>query len=174
MIRPLPPTISKEIGLLHERRMEAEVDKESALTIAALRPQQEEQWRRLWRQYLDFYEVDLAEVVTAHAWRNILENQNVLGLGASRSSDLVGFAIVILHEATWSLRRNAYLEDLFVCSDERGRGVGRRIVDQLIHRARANEWGTVYWHTQAGNTGARALYDSYCLADDFVRYRLTI
>jgi GNAT superfamily N-acetyltransferase len=174
MIQPLPPIISKEIGLHHECCMETKADKEPALTIAALRPEQEDQWRWLWEQYLDFYEVGLAEDVTAHAWRNILVNQNVLGLGASRSSDLIGFAIVILHEATWSVRRNAYLEDLFVCGDERGRGIGRRIIDQLIDRARANEWGTVYWHTQASNTGARALYDSYCLADDFVRYRLTI
>jgi len=174
MIRPLPPIISKEIGLRHECWMGTEADIEPALTIAKLRPQEEGQWRRLWRQYLDFYEVDLAEPVTAHAWHNILENENVLGLGASRGSDLVGFAIVILHEATWSLRRSAYLEDLFVCSAQRGRGVGRRIIDQLIHRARASGWGTIYWHTQASNSGARALYDSYCLADDFVRYRLTI
>jgi GNAT superfamily N-acetyltransferase len=154
--------------------METEADKEPALTIAALRPQHEERWRRLWRQYLDFYEVDLPECVTAHSWRNILENENVLGLGASRGSGLVGFAIVILHEATWSVRRNAYLEDLFVRRDERGRGVGRRIIDHLIRRARADAWGTLYWHTQSSNTGARRLYDQFCQADDFVRYRLMI
>src|SRR6266496_3414113 len=152
--------------------MEIEAECNPALTIVTLRPKHQEQWHRLWLQYLDFYKVDLSEHVTAHTWRNILENENVLGLGACRGPELVGFAIAILHEATWSDRQSAYLEDLFVCSAERGRGSGRRIIDEVIRRARANGCGTVCWHTQTSNTVARRLYDSYCPADDFVRYRL--
>jgi GNAT superfamily N-acetyltransferase len=154
--------------------METKAASDPALTIAPLCPDHEGQWRRLWRQYLDFYKVDLSELVTAHTWRSILENDNILGLGASRGSGLVGFAIVVIHDATWSDRRSACLEDLFVRSAERGRGVGRGLIDQVIDLARANEGGAVYWHTQAGNAGARALYDTYGLADDFVRYRLAL
>jgi GNAT superfamily N-acetyltransferase len=173
-MRPLPPVISKEIGLRHEWRVEIEADSNPALTIVTLGPKHQKPWRRLWLQYLDFYQVDLSAHVTAHTWHNILDNENVLGLGACRGPELVGFAIVILHEASWSDRRSAYIEDLFVCSSERGRGFGRRIIDGVIRRARADRCGAVYWHTQASNTVARRLYDSCCPADDFVRYRLPI
>jgi GNAT superfamily N-acetyltransferase len=144
------------------------------IRIESIRPQQEEQWRGLWSQYLDFYRAQVPEAVTAHTWQRILENESVVGLAAVRGTDLVGFAIAILHEASWSIGRTAYLEDLFVQSDQRGRGTGRMLIDELIRRTRLEGCATLYWHTQASNADARRLYDSYGSADDFVRYRLAL
>jgi ribosomal protein S18 acetylase RimI-like enzyme len=132
----------------------------------------ETQWRSLWRSYCEFYQVSLSDAVTAHTWRNIVANDRVIGLAASRGGELAGFGIAVLHDATWSEGPSAYLEDLFVREDERGRGIGRAIIDELILRGRAEGWGAIYWHTRADNAAARRLYDSYCPADDFVRYRL--
>lgn len=142
------------------------------LIIGPLRSGHEEEWRRLWQHYLEFYETDLHGAVTAHTWQHILANDDVVGIGATRDGRLVGFAIVIVHPATWSDRPAAYLEDLFVSSDQRGLGVGRMLVDETIRCAKASGWGSLYWHTQAKNAAARRLYDSYCQADDVVRYRL--
>ena len=35
-------------------------------------------------------------------------------------------------------------------------------------------WSRLYWHTQQGNAPARRLYDKFAVADDFIRYRLTL
>lgn len=171
MERPLAPTIPTPDCARHEDRMEDKANRE--LTVDAIGAGHEKEWRHLWQQYLEFYETDLPEAVTAQTWQNILANDKVIGLGAIRSGRLIGFAIIIIHQATWSDRPTAYLEDLFVSSDERGQGAGRMLIDEVIGRARGCGWGSLYWHTRASNAVARRLYDSYCGADDFVRYRLT-
>jgi GNAT superfamily N-acetyltransferase len=144
------------------------------LTIRPIQPRDEGQWRGLWKQYLDFYGAEVPDAVTRHTWQRMLGDEPIIGLAAVRRPDLVGFAIAILHEATWSIGRTAYLEDLFVSDDERGRDAGRMLIDEVIRRARGANCNTVYWHTQTNNHVARRLYDSYGRADDFVRYRLSL
>ena len=99
---------------------------------------------------------------------------SIVGLSTHITIRVTSSGNAILHEATWSIGRAAYLEDLFVRDDERGRGTGRTLIDEVIRCARAAHCATVYWHTQASNDVARRLYDSYGRADDFVRYRLPL
>jgi len=56
----------------------------------------------------------------------------------------------------------------------RGRGIGRLLIEHLVERARSEGWARVYWHTRAGNTTARRLYDRFCPADGFVRYTIAL
>ena len=67
-------------------------------------------------------------------------------------------------------RQTCYLEDLFVSPEARGSGAGRALIEAVLERARAHGWDKVYWHTREDNARARALYDSFTGADDFVRY----
>ena len=147
---------------------------DGCVAIQPIGPRHERQWRDLWRQYLDFYDAEIADAVTSHTWQRILDDELIIGLTAVNPTGLVGFAIAILHEATWSIGRTAYLEDLFVRDSERGCGTGRKLIDAVICRARAEGCATVYWHTRGSNVAARRLYDSFCTADDFVRYRLSL
>ena len=142
--------------------------------VQPIEPRHEGQWHDLWKQYLDFYDAEIPDAVTRHTWQRMLDDELVIGLAAVSPTGLVGFAITILHEATWSIGRTSYLEDLFVGADERGRGTGRKLIDEVIRRARAEGCVSVYWHTRASNVVARRLYDSFCAADDFVRYRLSL
>lgn len=143
--------------------------------ISKLDARHEQQWRRLWPEYLEFYETKLAPPVTARTWQRISGNDgSMIGLGAWREQELVGFAIVVIHDATWALHPAAYLEDLYVHRHSRGAGVGRAIIDHVIGMAREAGWTTVYWHTRADNFRARRLYDTYGRADGYVRYRLHV
>ena len=67
----------------------------------------------------------------------------------------------------------SFLEDLFVNPQFRLAGVGRRLMQDVVDRARTNQWSRVYWHTRVSNP-ARRLYDKFAQADDFVRYRLLL
>ena len=98
----------------------------------------------------------------------------MLGRLAEREGAIIGFAICVLHEGTWSIRPTCYLEDLFVDPAARTVGVGRALLEDLVSLGSERGWSSLYWHTRADNAQARKLYDRYVAADDFVRYRLTI
>lgn len=136
-------------------------------------PSDETSWRRLWAGYLAFYEADLPDEVTAKTWERLIRKQDgLICRVAEKDSEICGFSLSVLHAATWTLAPSCYLEDLFVAPDYRGRGVGEALIRDLAGLAKTNGWSRLYWHTQAGNTTARSVYDRFTKADDFVRYRL--
>jgi ribosomal protein S18 acetylase RimI-like enzyme len=52
--------------------------------------------------------------------------------------------------------------------------VGRALIEDVLELARETPWARVYWRTRADNAAARRLYDRFCEADGFVRYRLLL
>lgn len=138
-------------------------------------PDDEAAWRRLWSGYLTFYKEDVPETVTAGTWARILDPEiPMFGRLAEYDGVLAGFTVSTLHPSSWTPGPNCYLEDLFVDTGARGRGVGRALIDDLLTLARKKAWSRLYWHTNAGNETARRLYDRYTKADDFVRYRIEL
>lgn len=130
-------------------------------------------WRRLWAGYIAFYETDVPAPVTGETWRRLLDRSTpIVGRVAERDQQVVGFSICVLHPGTWTTAPICYLEDLFVDPAERGGGIGRALIQDLIDRGRAQGWSRLYWHTHGGNAAARRVYDRFAAADGFVRYRL--
>jgi GNAT superfamily N-acetyltransferase len=132
-------------------------------------------WRSLWAGYLAFYKVALDPAVTDRTWQRLLDPASALKARVSVGpAGMMGFAIHLHHPSTWVMGEDCYLEDLFVSETARGMGIGRALIEDLQDLARARGWHRLYWHTDQGNTRARALYDSYVLSDDHVRYRMTL
>lgn len=143
-------------------------------TIRDPAPPDEAAWRQLWSGYNAFYETIIPEPVTAHTWRRMLDPAApVFGRLAVIDDAVAGFSISVLHDSTWTAAPVCYLEDLFVAPAYRRRGLGRRLIADLVDRAKSNGWSRLYWHTRANNP-ARRLYDEFATADDFVRYRLRL
>ena len=131
-------------------------------------------WRALWAGYLAFYKTPLPEAVSTATWERILNPASpVFCTFAERDGEVIGFAVCVLHEATWVTQPVCYLEDLFVAPGQRGAGIGRALIEDLQTRARNAGWSRLYWHTGHDNP-ARKLYDEFVMADDFVRYRITL
>ncbi|MBK0393875.1 GNAT family N-acetyltransferase [Ramlibacter algicola] len=142
-----------------------------SLVIRSLLPNDESTWRRLWRDYCDFYEAKVPDAVTQRTWKRILDPDSaVMCIVAELDGMVVGFAHCVVHENTWETQPVCYLEDLFVDAQARGRGVGRALLEWLRNAMRAEGWARLYWMTRRDNAPARALYDSFTQADDFVRY----
>ena len=132
-------------------------------------------WRGLWSAYLEFYQAEISLQTAHRTWERILASNNAMfGRLAELNGAVIGFSISVVHESTWSVRSTCYLEDLFVAPVARASGVGRALIDDLVTLAGERGWSSLYWHTRAENAQARRLYDRYVLADDFVRYRLTL
>jgi len=137
-------------------------------------PEDEAAWRRLWSAYNAFYNATVPEAVTQVTWRRILDPQSpIFARLAEDHGEVIGFSVSVLHEGTWTTEPICYLEDLFVDPDRRRQGAGRLLLQDLVDRARAERWSRLYWHTRVNNP-ARALYNQFATADDFVRYRLML
>ena len=129
----------------------------------------------LWQQYLAFYKVDLAPQVTTATWARLMDPASpVKARLAVLDGQAQGFAIHMHHPSTWVATEDCYLEDLFVTDTARGHGLGRALLDDLIALARDKGWSRLYWHTNEGNTRARALYDQYVASDGHIRYRMAL
>ena len=143
----------------------------SEIAVRPAAPADEGAWRQLWDAYCAFYEADVPPDVSAETWRRVLDPAAAVeGLVAERDGRVVGFVNCVLHPSTWATGTSCYLEDLFVAPDVRGSGAGRALIEAVIERARERGLEKVYWHTRADNATARALYDTFTKADDFVRY----
>lgn len=138
-------------------------------------PGDESDFRRLWAQYLAFYDVDLAPAVTDATWARLMDQASpVKARLAVLDGRTQGFAIHLHHPSTWVPSEDCYLEDLFIAPQARGQGLGRALIDDLITLARARGWSRLYWHTDEDNTRARALYDQYVASDGHIRYRMAL
>ena len=145
------------------------------LVIRDPAPHDEGAWRVLWAGYCAFYESRVAEAVTVGTWTRILTPRSPLfGRIAEWKGEVAGFTVSVVHQGSWTLDPICYLEDLFVAPKARGNGIGSALVADLLARAKERGWSRLYWHTQQGNAPARRLYDKFAVADDFVRYRLTL
>jgi GNAT superfamily N-acetyltransferase len=132
-------------------------------------------WRRLWGGYCQFYKSVVPPDVTDATWRRLLDPKSpIVGRVAEVDGAVVGFSHCVMHEGTWAKHPIGYLEDLFVDPSVRGHGVGRLLMQDLIDRGKRGGWEYVYWHTQSFNATARRLYDTFTLADDFVKYRVNL
>lgn len=149
----------------------------SALLIGDAEPFHEADWRRLWAAYVAFYKADVPERVTALTWKRILDPaspMNCLMAVDPATERVIGFAVTVLHDGSWSEKPVCYLEDLYVAEDARGRGVARKLIETLACRGRARGWHRLYWQTHADNATARALYDKLARLTSFVRYDLDL
>lgn len=133
----------------------------------------EADWRRLWAGYLKFYEVQLEPEVTDGLWERIHDPaMPIFALIAELDGKPAGLVHGVVHYNTWGLKPICYLEDLYVDEDIRGKRLGQKLIDAMIDKVKAEDWGRLYWHTHAINLSARKLYNRYTPADTMVRYTL--
>jgi GNAT superfamily N-acetyltransferase len=140
-----------------------------ALRIAALGAADHLRWLDLARGYKAFYKTQVTDAEYERAWERLLANDRVWGLGAHLDGKLVGITHYLFHTGTWN-NEVCYLQDLFVDSAARGRGVARALIEAVAKVARARGAEKLYWLTQDHNAVARELYDKVARFNGFIRY----
>jgi GNAT superfamily N-acetyltransferase len=146
--------------------------KTGEIMIRQAHPADEADWRLLWEGYNAFHETVVADEITSLTWRRMLDpDVPMIGRIAKDGGRPVGFSISVIHEGTWEKTPLCYLEDLFVSPNDRGKGIGRMLIRDLLNLAAVRGWSRLYWHTRQDNP-ARRLYDEFTEADGHVRYVL--
>ena len=140
--------------------------------IRALRQDDEPQWRRLWTDYLAFYETELPDKIYDTYFQRLLGNdpQDYHCLIAEVGGEPVGLAHFVFHRHGWRLEDTCYLQDLFADPHVRGKGVGRALIEAVYVAADQAGAPSVYWLTQDFNSDARKLYDRIGTLTPFIKY----
>ena len=126
-------------------------------------------WLELARGYKAFYKTEVTDAEYQRAWKRLLANDRVWGLGARHDGQLVGITHYLFHSSTWN-EEVCYLQDLFVDPAFRGRGIARTLIEAVAKAALARGAERLYWLTQEHNAPARALYDKVAKYNHFIRY----
>ncbi|XZF13510.1 N-acetyltransferase family protein [Chitinophagaceae bacterium MMS25-I14] len=71
-----------------------------------------------------------------------------------------GFALYYIRYSTWKGQR-MYLEDIIVTEEWRGRGIGRMLMDELIHTAGQKGFSGMLWQVLDWNEPAIRFYKKY-------------
>jgi GNAT superfamily N-acetyltransferase len=133
-------------------------------------------WKILWDGYNAFYgrhqETALPMEVTATTWSRFFDAYEPMhALVAESAGELIGLAHFLYHRSTIDVGPRCYLQDLFTSEAARGKGVGRKLINEVYLHAKNVGVERVYWQTHETNTTAMQLYDKVAEKSGFVVYR---
>jgi GNAT superfamily N-acetyltransferase len=147
--------------------------------VRPVRQQDYPGWRPLWDGYNAFYgrkdATALAEDITQTTWQRFFDPaEPVFALVAERQGDLVGLSHYLFHRSTTRIELTCYLQDLFTSHAERGRGIGRSLIEGVCDQARSAGVKRLYWQTQESNAAGRLLYDKVAQHAGFIVYSMSV
>ncbi|HEX3510542.1 MAG TPA: GNAT family N-acetyltransferase [Solirubrobacteraceae bacterium] len=116
----------------------------------------------LMRAYCEFYETapaDAGLLALARAAIADPEREGVQLIAREPGGRALGFASVFWSWDTTEACRVGIMNDLYVVSEARGSGVGRRLIEECARHATERGATRLDWQTAPGNALAQALYD---------------
>ena len=142
------------------------------IEIRPLRADDEQAWRKLWADYLTFYETRLDEPVYVSTFARLLgdDDKDFACFIADQGGNPVGLVHYLFHRHCWRVENVCYLQDLYANPSVRGKGVGRKLIEAVYATADAAGAPSVYWLTQDDNTTGRQLYDRIGQVTNFIKY----
>ena len=146
----------------------------SDFTIRPLAAEDHAEWRKLWSDYLTFYESGVTEEVYRTTFARLTDpdntTQNAL-VAVAPDGQLLGLVHYLYHAHNWRVEEVCYLQDLFTAPQARGKGVATALIHAVYAKADAAGCPSVYWMTQEFNTTARRLYDEIATLTPFIKYQ---
>jgi GNAT superfamily N-acetyltransferase len=132
------------------------------LEVAPVALEEFEQLLPLIAAYQRFYEVAEIDEERNRAFfrRFLAPSEDGLLLRGRREGRFVGYACLYWHFSSLEAVESVLMNDLFVLSEERGRGVGRALIEASAEVARERGVPFVEWSTAPDNETAQRLYDS--------------
>ncbi|HCB1212474.1 TPA: GNAT family N-acetyltransferase [Klebsiella pneumoniae] len=146
------------------------------IQIRDLQPQDRAAWERLYRQYAEFYKEPMNEEILARTWSWLLDAQHPLQgkVVVTANGALLGLAHYRPFPEPLLGKDAGFLDDLFVSPEQRGSGLGRRLIEAVAQAGKEQGWPFLRWITAQDNAQARRLYDGLAQATAWVTYDLNL
>jgi len=73
-------------------------------------------WKRLWTDYLAFYETELSEDIYTSSFNRMLGDDpaDFNGIVAEKDGQIIGLTHYVFHRHGWKIENVCYLQDLYV------------------------------------------------------------
>ena len=132
-------------------------------------------WQVLWDGYNEFYgrsgPTALDPSISEQTWEHFFDPLEPVHCFVAVDEDrVVGLAHYLYHRSTSRKADVCYLQDLFTAESQRGRGIGRKLIEAVAETARHSGSSRLYWLTKFDNDTARALYDKVAEHTGFIVY----
>jgi len=127
--------------------------------------------------YQRFYEVDDIDLERNRTFfsRFLAPSDDGMLLGAWRDEELVGYACLYWHFTSLVPAETVLLNDLHVAETQRGKGIGRALIEASAEIARKRGAHHLEWATQPDNKAAQRLYDKTgAERSEWVEYELPL
>lgn len=144
----------------------------SELHIRPVTSDDHDVWLPLWNAYLTFYKTSLADAVTQNTWQRLLDSAEPTNAAlAWQDGKAVGMVHFIYHRSNWSVSNACYLQDLLVVPEQRGTGVGRKLIEYVYATAKRDGADKVHWLTHETNATAIQLYERIAERPGYIQFR---
>ncbi|ODV61111.1 N-acetyltransferase family protein [Ascoidea rubescens DSM 1968] len=151
--------------------------KSAGFSIRSITKDDKDAWLELWGNeddsYLTFFKRKLSDKQNNITFERFLDDSVQLWCAvavAAEDGKLIGFVTYLTHLSTWSHDKYMYLEDLFVSSNQRLSGVGRKLIEYVYHESDCQKCSKIYWFTEMDNHRAQLLYNKVGSFENFIKY----
>ena len=142
--------------------------------IREIKLDDKEEWKVLYKEYADFYKVEMNDKILNTVWEWIHDkNHDVSGLVCIKDNKIVGIAHYRKMPSPLRGKNIGFLDDLFVDPKYRRNGFGEQIIKELKAISKRNNWDLVRWITRDNNTIAKSLYEKLSKKTNWEVYELT-
>ncbi|WP_295120858.1 GNAT family N-acetyltransferase [uncultured Leifsonia sp.] len=132
-------------------------------------------WLDLYAKYAEFYNTELTDQRALVLWSWLTDaDHEEQGFVAVDGDRIVGLAHVREFARPLEGDRGLFLDDLYVQEDERGKGVGHRLIAAVRSLAEERKLGVVQWITANDNTDAQRVYDSVASKTGWITYEIDL
>ena len=98
--------------------------------------------------------------VTNTVDRMMKEKEHVRGFVAkTKTGEIIGYVTWFYAYFTWS-GKAMYMDDLYVKAENRGHGIGKKLMNAVIEKARSTGCHKLHWQVSSWNQAAIAFYRS--------------
>ncbi|MGE0007371.1 MAG: N-acetyltransferase family protein [Parvibaculaceae bacterium] len=143
-----------------------------SIRVAPARPADKEAWLRLWQAWQSHMSGAVPVDVTDRTWRRAQENGGGLTIliGFTPEGEAVGFATVSLTFFAWTGADIAFLQDLFVLDEARGKGAGDALLRAVYAHADAAGAAQVFWMVDEADEKLHRFYGRNGVRTPYLRY----
>jgi len=128
--------------------------------IRKIQLKDKEQWEKLYRDYANFYKVEMNDKILQTVWKWLHdENHEMNGIVYEIDKNIFGFAHYRRMPSPLRGQDIGFLDDLFVDPKYRGQKIGKKILNKLKEISKSKGWNLLRWITRSDNLRAKSLYD---------------
>ncbi len=131
-------------------------------------------WEEMWLDYAGKRSIELNSEINRTTYSRLVDpNFNLFGI-AVQNEVPVGFAQYYFHPSSWSISDVCYLQDLYICPQNRGVGLSKFLINAVAEHAKAHGCSELNWQTRISNEAAQSLYEKIAERVDLIPYSMAL